>query len=163
MVTSKFNVGDLIIDSNQVHTIVKIEDEKIFYEPLNQNNNRHNCLNSIPLANLSMARIRPLLNSLEVKNLLKTLSTEVEMELPKSTNNRINNNNAYKDILYLNEPAKTAKLLIHLQKIKKDTKLSYADQSVFDQGLNHLAEEISVVSNISLSTATTKLLTAIKR
>ena len=29
MVTSKFNVGDLIIDSNQVHTIVKIEDEKI--------------------------------------------------------------------------------------------------------------------------------------
>lgn len=163
MVTSKFNVGDLIIDSNQVHTIVKIEDEKIFYEPLNQNNNRHNCLNSIPLANLSMARIRPLLNSLEVKNLLKTLSTEVEMELPKSTNNRINNNNAYKDILYLNEPAKTVKLLIHLQKIKKDTKLSYADQSVFDQGLNHLAEEISVVSNISLSTATTKILTAIKR
>ena len=160
---SKFNVGDLIIDSNQVHTIVKIEDEKIFYEPLNQNNNRHNCLNSIPLANLSMARIRPLLNSLEVKNLLKTLSTEVEMELPKSTNNRINNNNAYKDILYLNEPTKTAKLLIHLQKIKKDTKLSYADQSVFDQGLNHLAEEISVVSNISLSTATTKILTAIKR
>lgn len=163
MVTSKFNVGDLIIDSNQVHTIVKIEDEKIFYEPLNQNNNRHNCLNSIPLANLSMARIRPLLNSLEVKNLLKTLSTEVEMELPKSTNNRINNNNAYKDILYLNEPAKTVKLLIHLQKIKKDTKLSYADQSVFDQGLNHLAEEISVVSNISLSTATTKILAAIKR
>jgi RNA polymerase-interacting CarD/CdnL/TRCF family regulator len=85
------------------------------------------------------------------------------MELPKSTNNRINNNNAYKDILYLNEPQKTVKLLIHLQKIKKDTKLSYADQSVFDQGLNHLAEEISVVTNTSLSTATTKILTAIKR
>jgi len=163
MVTSKFNVGDLIIDSNQVHTIVKIEDDKIFYQPLNQNNNRHNCLNSIPLINLSMARIRPLLSPSEVKDLLKTLSSEAEMELPKSTNNRINNNNAYKDILYLNEPVKTAKLLIHLQKLKKDTKLSYADQSVFDQGLNHLSEEISVVSNISASSATTKILTAIKR
>jgi len=163
MATSKFNVGDLIIDSNQVHTIVKIEDEKIFYEPLNQNNNRHNCLNSIPLTNLSMARIRPLLSPSEVKKMLETMSTEEEMDSPKATNNRINNNNTYKDILYLNEPVKTVKLLIHLQKLKKETKLSYADQSVYDQGLNHLAEEISVVSNISVSTATAKILAAIKR
>lgn len=163
MVTSKFNVGDLIIDSNQVHTIVKIEDEKIFYEPLNQNNNRHNCLNSIPLANLSMARIRPLLSPSEVKKMLEGMTTEEEMDSPKSTNNRINNNNFFKDVLYLNDPEKTIKLLIHLQKVKKDNKLSYADQSVFDQGLNHLAEEISVVSNISVSTAAAKILAAIKR
>ena len=159
----KFNVGDLIIDSNQVHTIIKIEDDKIFYQPLNQNNNRHNCLNSIPLANLSMARIRPLLSPSEVKSFFKSLSSEEEIDSPKSNNNRINNNNFFKDILYLNDPQKTAKLLIHLQKLKKDIKLSYADQSVFDQGLNHLAEEISTVSNISTSTATSKILAAIKR
>lgn len=163
MATSKFNVGDLIIDSNQVHTIVKIEDDKIFYQSLNQSSSRHDCLNSIPLTNLSMARIRPLLTPQEVKDFLKKISTEEEIDSPKINNNRINSSNFFKDIIYLNDPQKTAKLLIHLLKIKNETKLSYVDQSIFDQGLAHLAEEISVVSNISVSTATAKILAAIKR
>lgn len=162
MVTSKFNVGDLIIDSNQVHTIVKIEDEKIFYQPLDQTNDHHQCSNSIPLKNLSIAQIRHLLNSSEIKDLLKNLSSQ-DFESLKSTNNRINNNNLYKDIFYLNDPYKTGKLLIHLQELKKTTKLSYADQSIFDQSLNHLAKEISIVTKVSLDIATAKILAAIKR
>lgn len=162
MVTSKFNVGDLIIDSNQVHTIVKIEDEKIFYQPFDQNNDHHQCSNSIPLKNLSIAQIRHLLNASEIKDLLKELSSQ-SIESLKSTNNRINNNNLYKDIFYQNDPYKTGKLLIHLQELKKTTKLSYADQSIFDLALNHLAKEISIVTKVSLDTATTKILTAIKR
>lgn len=162
MVTSKFNVGDLIIDSNQVHTIVKIEDEKIFYQPLDQNNDHHQCLNSIPLKNLSIAQIRHLLSSSEIKDLLKKLSSQ-DFESLKSTNNRINNNNLYKDIFYLNDPYKNGELLIHLQELKKSAKLSYADQSIFDLALNHLAEEISIVTKVSLATATAKILAAIKR
>ena len=162
MATSKFNVGDLIIDYNQIHTIVKIEDEKIFYQPFNQKSDHHNCLNSIPLNNLSMARIRHLLSNSEIKDFFKKLSSE-KIETLAFTNNRINNNNLYKDIFYQNEPYKTGKLLIHLQELKKTTKFSYADQSIFDQSLNHLAEEISVVTKVSLATATTKLLAAIKR
>lgn len=162
MATSEFNVGDLIIDSNQIHTVVKIDDEKIFYRPLDQGNDHHQCSNSIPLKNLSIAQIRHLLNVSEIKDFLKKLSSE-EVESLKSTNNRINNNNLYKDIFYLNDPYKTGKLLIHLQELKKTTKLSYADQSIFDQSLNHLAKEISVVTKVSLDTAITKILAAIKR
>ena len=81
-----------------------------------------------------------------------------------STNSKINNGAFLKEIIYLNNPNKTAKLLIYLFSLKANIgKLSYSDQSLFDQGLNHIVDEIAVVTDTPTEKVKEKLLKGIQR
>lgn len=157
------NIGDLIIDSEQIHVVSKIENDRVFYYPLQADDSKGKCTSSIPLLNLSKADIRPILTKTEVKEFLKKIATEQPLEIPEFTN-RNNNSNSLKEVLYLNDPIKTARLLIYfLQHQTETTPLSRFDQSIYEQALNHLSQEISVVCDIDLATAKKQLLSAIKK
>ena len=156
---SVFSVGDLIIDSDQIHTITKIENDVIFYKP---SNGLNGCTSSIPIKNLSLACIRPLLTKSEIKNFLENLSGEEATKVPFTTKNQFNNGNFLKEILYLNNPSRTGQLLVFLSKTEKDSPLSKSDQNIFDQAISHLADEFSFVSKISVDTAKNQILAALK-
>lgn len=157
------NVGDMIVDSEQIHVVSKIENDRVFYYPLQADDTKGKCTSSIPLSNLSKADIRPILTKAEVKEFLKKITTEEALEVPEFTN-RNNNSNSLKEVLYLNDPIKTGRLLIYFtQHQTPTTPISRFDQSIYEQALNHLSEEIAVVCNIDLNTAKKQLLSAIKR
>jgi len=160
MKKNNLRVGDRIVDSDQIYEIFKIEENKIFYKPLGNNG----CTGSIPIGNLAQACIRPLMTKPEIKLFLENLSYEKPVEIPFSASAKVNNGMFLKDILYLNNPDRTAKLLIHLSILKRDTeKLSYSDQAIFEQSLNHLSEEIALVTNNSVDQIREKILKKIER
>lgn len=162
MSNNSFKVGDKIIDSDQVYVIFKIENDKIFYCPFDKK--KSNCTGSIPIENLDQACIRHLMTKNEVADFLKSLTKVKPIEMAQPATTRNNNGAFLKDILYSNDVNKTAKLLVYLSNLKQNSpKLVYSDQSVYDQALNHLAEEISVVMNTSIDQAREKILKAIER
>jgi len=162
MTNISLNVGNRIVDSDQIYVIFKIDEGKIYYRPID--NSKSGCTGSIPTNNLVQACIRPLMTKSEVKNFLKNLPKEKPLEAPLSTNSKINNGAFLKEIIYLNNPNKTVKLLVYLSALRKSLgKLSYSDQSVFDQGLNHLVDEIAIVAETPVEKVREKVLKAIER
>ncbi len=157
---SVFSVGDLIIDSDQIHTITKIENDVLFYK--SSNDSLNSCISSIPIKNLSLACIRPLLTKSEIKKFLENLNNKEVDKISFTTKNQFNNSNFFKEILYLNNPSRTGQLLVHLFKTEKDSPLSKTDQNIFDQAISHLAKELSFVNKISVDTAKNQILTALK-
>ena len=113
MTNFSFNVDDRIVDSDQIYVIFKIDEGKIYYRPVD--NSKSGCTGSIPTNNLVQACIRPLMTKSEVKIFLENLSKEKPLEVPLSTNSKINNGAFLKEVIYLNDPVKTAKLLIYLK------------------------------------------------
>ena len=162
MVNYKINVGDLIIDSEQVHVVSKIEGDNIHYSPFHQDSSKGSSSSFIPLVNFSKACLRPLLTKAEVKDLLKQLSKEIPLELPLSTN-QTNTSNLLKEVLYQNDPLKNGRLLIYLNSHLPKTELSRFEKLIFDQALDHLAAEVSVVNEITLDMAKKQILSAVKR
>ncbi len=162
MKNSGFNVGDRIIDSDQIYVIFKIDGGKIFYRPVTDE--KSGCTGSIPINNLGQACIRLLMTKSEVKMFWENLSIEAPLEVPLSNNSKINNGAFLKDILYLNNPSKTTKLLVYLSMMKKNLgKLSYSDQMIFDQGLSHLVDEVSMVTEVIPKKVQEKVLKGIER
>lgn len=155
------NVGDMIIDFDQIHVVAKIENDRVFYYPLTEDGNKGKIVSSIPLNNFKKASIRPLFTKTEAKDFLKSLAKLKSLEITSPTYK--NNNNSLKEYLYLNDPVVTGQLLIYLTDRQKTSIYSKSDQIIFDQALNHLASEIAAASKITLDSAKKQILTAIKR
>jgi RNA polymerase-interacting CarD/CdnL/TRCF family regulator len=156
------NMNDFIIDSEQIHIVSKIDNDRIFYYPMTKDSSKGNITSSIPLNNLERAGIRPLMTVTETKQFLKKLATEEPLDIPEFTN-RNNNSNSLKEVLYLNDPIKTGRLLIYFCRHQAQADLSRFDQSIFDQALKHLAEEIATVCKITFDVAKKQVLSAIKK
>ncbi len=152
----------MIIDSEQVHVVSKIENNNIYYYPLIKDSNKGFSSSFIPLDNFSKACLRPLLTKKEVKELLKQLSKEPPLDFPKSTN-QTNTSNLFKEVLYQNDPLKTGRLLIYLNSHTLEAELSRFEKLIFDQALDHLSAEISVVNDITLDMAKKQILSVVKR
>ncbi|MCW1949370.1 MAG: hypothetical protein KIH89_002905 [Candidatus Shapirobacteria bacterium] len=162
MTNISYNVGDKIVDSDQAYVIFKIDDGKIYYRPIN--NDKSGCTGSIPINNLVQACIRPLMTKSEIKDFWENLSKEEPLDIPLNTNSKINNGAFLKDVLYSNNPIKTAKLLVYLSALKKSLgKLSYSDQSVFDQALGRLVDEVAIVTETPSDKVREKILKSIER
>lgn len=158
----QITVGQMIIDSEQVHIVSKIENNNIYYKPLLKDSNKGSSSSFIPLNNFSKACLRPLLTKIEVKDLLKQLSNELPLEFPKPTN-QTNTSNLLKEVLYQNDPLKTGQLLIYLNSRAPETELSRFEKLIFEQALDHLVAEFSVVNNTPSDVAKKQILTAVKR
>jgi RNA polymerase-interacting CarD/CdnL/TRCF family regulator len=152
----------MIIDSEQVHVVSKIENNNIFYVPLLKDNSKGSSSSFIPLENFSKACLRPLLTKSEVKELLEQLSKELPLDFPKSTN-QTNTSNLLKEVLYQNDPLKTGRLLIYLNSRLPKIELSRFEKLIFEQSLDHLSAEISVVNDITVDAAKKLILSAVKR
>lgn len=158
----QITVGQMIIDSEQVHVVSKIENNNIYYMPLLKDSNKGSSSSFIPLDNFSKACLRPLLTKSEVKELLKQLQKELPLDFPKSTN-QTNTSNLLKEVLYLNDPLKTGRLLIYLNTRTPETELSRFEKLIFEQSLDHLSAEVSVVNEITVDMAKKQILAAVKR
>ncbi len=158
----QITVGQKIIDSEQVHVVSKIENNNIYYTPLLKDSNKGSSSSFIPLDNFSKACLRPLLTKTEVKELLKQLTKELPLDFPKSTN-QTNTSNLLKEVLYQNDPLKTGRLLIYLNSHPSDTEPSRFEKLIFEQALDHLVAEISVVNETTLDAAKKQILSAVKR
>lgn len=153
--------GDMIIDFDQISVVSKIENDLVYYCSLIKDTNKGNISSTIPISNLSKAGIRSLLTKEELKAFMKSLSKEEPLNIPSYSNK--NNNNNLKEFLYLNDPAKTGQLLIYLNQRQKTPIYSKADQLIFDQAMDHLCQEIAVVSDISIELAKKQILAAIAK
>ena len=158
----QINIGQMIIDSEQIHVVSKIENDNIHYTPLLKDSNKGSSSSFIPLNNFSKACLRPLLSKTEVKELLKQLPKELPLDFPKSTN-QTNTSNLLKEVLYQNDPLKTGRLLIYLNVHASEIELSRFEKLIFDQALEHLSSEVSVASDIPATIAKKQILTAVKR
>lgn len=158
----QITVGQMIIDSEQVHVVSKIENNNIYYTPFLKDSSKGSSSSFIPLDNFSKACLRPLLSKTEAKEFLKQLSKELPLDFPKSTN-QTNTSNLLKEVLYQNDPLKTGRLLIYLNSHPSDTELSRFEKLIFEQALDHLAAEISVVNDTTLDMAKKQILSAVKR
>ena len=158
----QITVDQMIIDSEQVHVVTKIENNNIYYAPLLKDSSKGSSSSFIPLDNFSKACLRPLLTKTEAKELLKQLPKELPLDFPKSTN-QTNTSNLLKEVLYQNDPLKTGRLLIYLNSHPSETELSRFEKLIFEQALDHLAAEISVVNDTTLDMAKKQVLSAVKR
>lgn len=138
--TGVFNVGDLISDSDQIYKIYKIAGDAIFYKP-RVPENRHSSLDcSIPIVDALKSGTRPLLSKTEVNDFFDYLN-KIEVSEDEVDYKTI------KDVLYLNNPLKTAPTLKLLLRNKAKTGvLSRVDQDLLEKITAHLAEEISLVT-----------------
>lgn len=161
MLNQSLKIGDKIIDSDQIHVVSKIENDIVFYHPLEKDERNSVVVSSIPLNNFKKAGLRVLSTKDDIKDFLKLLKKQEPLEVPAYSNK--NNNNNLKEYLYLNDPLKTGQLLIYLNERQKTPLYSKADQIIFDQALDHLSVEISMVNKIPITDAKKQLLSAIKR
>lgn len=156
-------VGDKIIDYEKIHVISKIESDVVYFYPLVMTDEHRTLTSSIPLNNFKKAGIRPLMSKSEIKLFLKSLKNIEPIEFPANTNKNTN----LKEFLYLNNPSKTGQLLQYLFERQNNVPpapvYTKADKAIFDQALDHLADEISIVNDISIDKARTQILTAMKK
>jgi RNA polymerase-interacting CarD/CdnL/TRCF family regulator len=148
----------MIIDFDQIHVVSKIEGDRIFYLPLIKDKTQNDIISSIPYNNFQKASLRVLYTEDEVDNFLKSLPNEKPLEVTLNNKNYSNN---LKDYLFLNDPVITGKLLIYLIERQKTSTFSKSDQTIYEQALNHLSNEISVIKNISQDKAKNLILNAI--
>lgn len=152
-------VGDKIIDYNQIHVVFNITEDIIHYKSLIQDDKNRGLQSSISLNSFKKAGIRFLMTKNEVKEFLKNLNVQAPLDISTNTN-KINN---LKEFLYLNDPIKTGQLLKFLWERSELPTYTKSDQLIFDQALNHLSSEISVVDNISQEKAKSKILDILKK
>ncbi|MEI8067627.1 MAG: hypothetical protein WCG91_01595 [Candidatus Shapirobacteria bacterium] len=144
-------VGDSIIDNFQVYTVSGVIEQTnnkgqaevvVHYAP----KTNPNLICSTPLKNFQEASLRKLMDKNELKSLIKDLAIKADDEVWVD-----NNAKNGKEILYLNNPTKTAKLLKNLWQKKKNNVVNYlkSDQEMFDTAMNHLVDEICLVCDDS--------------
>lgn len=153
------NVGDKIIDYDQIHVVFKITEDIVHYESFVQNDKNKSLQSSISLKNFKKAGIRFLMTKKEVKEFLENLNTQTALDIPVN----VNKNNNLKEYLYLNDPLKTGQLLKFLWERRELPTYTKSDQALFDQAINHLSKEIAVVNNISQEKAKSKILDILKK
>lgn len=152
-------IGDKIIDYDQIHVVFKIDDDIIHYESLIKGEKNKNLQSAISSKNFKKAGIRFLMTKKQVQEFLISLNSQMLLDMPINTNK----NNNLKEIIYLNDPLKTGRLLKFLWQRRELPIYTKVDQMIFDQAINHLSNEISVVEKISFEKAKSKIITELKK
>lgn len=137
-----FSVGDYIVDSDQIFVVTNLSGDRLYYEPVKTEGSFRSITGSIPVQNVSSSGLRHLVSPAIIKDFFKKLTVKCSNEIlfdPKS----------YKDILYLNDPLKSAPLLQQLWKSKNktDNNFTFNNHLTFDNIVNHLAEEFSLAAH----------------
>lgn len=161
-----FKVEDKIVDFGQVFKIFKIKKQKgakgkeegvVFFRPYFKTRQNRTLVCSIPVSNIDKTNIRRPISKTELKQLLRTLSKKPDIETP------INIRRA-RDVLNLNDPHETARILksLWIEKNDKSTNFTKTRESVFSLSMKRLVEEVAFVSGVSLIKARKKIKAALE-
>jgi len=137
-------IGSYLIDSNQVYSIYKIEDDRLYYRPAVSGGNHPSVTGSIPTANIAMAGFRPLLSPEEIK-IFFTQLTKVRPATDPIDSKQ------FKEQLINNDPLKIIPLLKQLWKTKNlpNTNFSGTNRDTLEDIISHLTLEFSVATKKS--------------
>lgn len=134
---SQFSPGDHIVDSDAIYIITKIEQNRVFYKPVDDG--QHSSITgSIPLDNVITAGFRPLCSKHEIDEFFKQLSLAKKGEVIDSK--------LHKDLRCLNEPTKLIPLLKQLWTNKNDPNQNFSgsNRDTLEKIVDHLSREFSL-------------------
>lgn len=141
--TDNFVVGDYIIDSFGIYRVTDINTGTTFkgdsctmlcYEPVWDSNKKYTA--QIPLNDLRKTGTRKVLDTSEIKTVMKNLSSEKKMDGFEL--------NVVKEDIYQNDPLKVSAILTYLWKNKEI--LDKGNKDLMEKVLEHLCREICFVT-----------------
>jgi len=162
-----FEIKDIIIDHNQpckIFKITKIKPARIFFKLYPTPKNDNKLVSSIPIDNVDKAYIRKPLNKKEIKQLLKTLSQNIDLKSKSNANDTTKSKNKTK-LLSCYNPLGNVELIrkLLIKKRAKNINYSVSDKNDFQTCIQNLAKEIAVVKNNSFEKEKTNLISIIKK
>ena len=157
-ITNNIKVGSYLIDSNQVYSVYKIVDDRLYYRPAVSGGNHPSVTGSIPAANAAMAGFRPLLNADEIKEFFH------QMAKAKPANEPIDSK-LFKEMVITNDPLKIIPLLKQLWKSKNTPEVNFSGTSrdTLEDIISHLALEFSLSTKKSPELMRKKILDALTK
>jgi RNA polymerase-interacting CarD/CdnL/TRCF family regulator len=154
-----FSVGSYIVDSGQIYTIFKIEDDRIFYRASHPIDSRPTVTGSIPLANVQIAGIRTLIEASEIPKFY----TELAKFKAKPDGNI--DSKGFRDVINTNDPFKIIPLLKQLW-ITKNTPnvvFSGSNRDFLETMIEHLSLEFSIVTGKTKDSVRQKILATLTK
>jgi RNA polymerase-interacting CarD/CdnL/TRCF family regulator len=154
--TNNIKVGSYLIDSNQVYSIYKIVDDRLYYRPAVSGGNHPSVTGSIPAANAALAGFRPLLNSDEIKEFFVQMAKAKPAEEPIDSK-------LFKEMVITNDPLKIIPLLKQLWKSKNTPEVNFSGTSrdTLEDIISHLALEFSLSTKKSPESLRKKIMEAL--
>ena len=162
-------VGDELVEFGKVYKVFKIEskpsfdglvEEHVFFKPIYDTSDNRTLSCSIPVKNITQANIRRPLEKKKMSEILNLLST-----LDASSEVHVLDINEAREILKLNNPAESARVLVGIWK-EINTVEDLATKSrrdIFDMSLKNLTQEVAFAYELSLEEAEKKLQKALKK
>ena len=161
-------VGDELVEYGKVYKVYKIADKEmyngkiekhVFFKPLFETSENHTLSCSVPLRNVKLANIRRPWGKKKINRIITILTREFEGEYEP-----IDVNEA-KDILKLNNPSKSARVLRNIWVELNDDELNTTKsrKDVFELSIKTLAQEVAFAYNLTLEKAEAKLTRALKK
>ncbi len=165
MNSTRYKVGDKIVDFGRVYNIFKVEGNRkndtdiIHFRPYFKSKKDGGMTCSIPVKSLEKTNIRRPINEKRMKKILTLLASKAD-----DTLNLVETTDA-KEVLGVNKAGKTAKILKSLWLEKQDETKNFtrSKESAFKHLVERLSEEIAYAGHISLKTAEIKIRRALKR
>jgi RNA polymerase-interacting CarD/CdnL/TRCF family regulator len=161
-------VGDELVEYGKVYKVFKIADKKmydgktvehVFFKPMYETSDNQTLSCAVPLKNIKDANIRRPLEKKKVAEILTALTEKFHGEY------EVLDVNEAKDILKLNSPKKSAKVLRTIWREINDDELNTTKsrKDVFELSMKTLAQEVALTYNLSLEKAEAKLQRALKK
>ncbi|MBI2465438.1 hypothetical protein HYV64_04825 [Candidatus Shapirobacteria bacterium] len=149
-------IGNYLIDSNQVYSIYKIENDRLFYRPAVSGGNHPSVTGSIPEANIAMAGFRPLLSAEEIKTFFTQLIKVRPATEPIDSK-------LFKELLINNNPLEIIPLLKQLWKTKNlpNTNFSGTNRDTLEDIISHLTLEFSLATKKSPDSIRKKIMASL--
>jgi RNA polymerase-interacting CarD/CdnL/TRCF family regulator len=156
--TDTFNVGDYIIDSDQIFVVSKIEQERLHYKPTKAEGRYQSVTGSIPIQNVSSSGFRLLLAPKDFNSFITQLS------LAKPSLEPIDSK-LFKELLCLNDPFKIIPLLkqLWIHKNNPATNFSGSNRDTMESILRHLTDEFSLVTHKSPESIRTRIVNTLTK
>lgn len=159
--TSKFKLGDKIIDFGTVYKIFKINKKKdkdgktqkvMYFKPYFKNRLNKSIICSIPVKNVERNDIRKPISKKLLNKLYKKLKKKIKV-------NSFPNISNIKSMFNSNNPHKMVRVLKILSEEKKEREkgLSRSKKEIYDKVLKSLAQEFAFVGKASLEKTEEKI------
>ena len=156
-----YKKGDVLIEFGIAYEITQIKNQKnlegekepfIFYQPVFENNRNRGMVCSIPLSSLSQTNKRRPLSKYKLDQYQRLISQRPKTKKPV-------NAKSAQAMFKTNDIHKLARLIARLWVEKQDPRKNFpiSKQSLLDQAVKHLSQEIGVVYQISLDKAEQKI------
>jgi RNA polymerase-interacting CarD/CdnL/TRCF family regulator len=133
-----YKIGSYLIDSNQIYTIFKISDNRLYYRPSDKTG-QSTVTGSVPQSNVALAGFRTPLAKADIEQFFTALSKSRNINSPIDQK-------LYKDIIIANDPFKLIPLIQQLwyNQNQANSTTSNSLKETLSSIITHLSNEFSL-------------------